>query len=96
MVYQDDGWLGRNQLPWAQSGPFSLVLLKAQATHHVPFHFYIVFLRTNVDIDTGFGGIEIRMIGKMCLFMLAFYRVIGEAPIDIFTINANAHSQILN
>jgi hypothetical protein len=71
-------------------------LLKAETTHYVPFHLHTVILRANIDIDTGFGGIEIGIIGEMYLFMLPFYRVIGETAIDIFTIDTNAHSQTLN
>jgi hypothetical protein len=70
-------------------------LLKAQATHYVPFHFYTVILRTDIDIDAGLGGIEIRAIGEMRLFMLAFYGVISKTPIDILAMNTNAHSQTL-
>ena len=75
-----------------RSRPFSVILGKAQTANYIPFHFDIIGLGADVDVDLGFCGGEVGRWGEMSLLMLFFYCMIGRAAIDIFTIDTNAHT----
>jgi hypothetical protein len=66
-------------------------LAKALATNYVPFHFDVIGLGADVDVDLGFCGGEVGRWGEMGLLMLFFYCMIGGAAIDIFAMDTNAH-----
>jgi hypothetical protein len=61
------------------------------ATNYVPFHFDVIGLGADVDVDLGFCGGEVGRWGEMGLLMLFFYCMIGGAAIDIFAMDTNAH-----
>jgi hypothetical protein len=66
-------------------------LAKAEATHNIPFHFDEVVLIANVDIDAGLIWLKVRRFGQVRLLVLMFNGIVGQAPIDIFTINTDTH-----
>ena len=59
--------------------------------NYVPFHFDIIGLGANVDVELGCCGGKVGGWGEMGLLMLLFYCMIGRAAIDIFAIDTNAH-----
>jgi len=47
---------------------------------------------TDIDINRGFDRLKSRGFSQMGLLMLSFYGIIGEAAIDIVTVDSNTHS----
>lgn len=82
-----------HQFTGTQPRPLSCVLLKALATHHIPFHLDIIFARSNVDVNAGLDGLENRILRHVRHLMLRFYCVVGNAAIYVMAVNTNTHDE---
>jgi hypothetical protein len=73
--------------------PLAPLFPETKTTHHVPFHFDVISLGTNIDVDTGFLGIEIWAIRQVGLFVLTFDGMVGETAIHIMAVDTNTHGE---
>lgn len=82
---------GGYQLARTQLDPLPSFLFKAKATYDIPFHLYVIFTRSNIDIDSRFSRLKIRLFRQVRYLMLRFYGMICSAAVYIVAVNANTH-----
>jgi hypothetical protein len=88
-------FLSRNQLTRTQFRPFALFEFKALTAHYIPLHLNFLAAGANIDVNRRFDRVKRGPIGQMRLLVLGFDRIVGNAAIDVMTIDANTHGSIL-